>query len=511
MSCDEKNNCNYEEFPPDEYSWFGESTKTFYHCYFSPKVISESDIDSHIFTGFCKVSDWFCILRDSIVVWSKDVVHSCPFRKVSDGYFDSVGTLITERSQKLGFQFKNIETNCGLDFLSTTEGLYLAPLVKELPILDTFESFADTRGLMDLTLADEDYRALELLNDEKEILLRECNIFVSLLQVLSFSNDKFMRMKDFKKKEVIVYSSMGQIFLPRCVKIPKINLVSKVGCYEDVPITFYLGKYLENGFLTQDRIIKTHSKALPCSNLPRYIKLPALNQTIVILNQKSDLTSSERVKFEKFDFYDQVSFKNFSHIDSLINGLDIIGQFHNLSISNENGGEWMTIPENSKEEGFGYILTKVVEWIGNWCWYLAKGFLFVVIVIILLLILGKIFFVLIKKCILKFSLRRLKQENIPNVLYKRTNDTASTGPDMPLAVPPVPRLDMFVIEDSPPTGSKNISILNTENEVFKHKRLSTTRNLKRTNSILGAPQRSRSASLNTVALLNSGSRYPISK
>ena len=69
MICDENENCRYETFPPDEFTWFKDSTKTFSHCYVSPRVIAESSENSHIFTGQCKVSDWFCLLKDSICVW----------------------------------------------------------------------------------------------------------------------------------------------------------------------------------------------------------------------------------------------------------------------------------------------------------------------------------------------------------------------------------------------------------------------------------------------------------
>ncbi len=117
MKCDENNNCRYEDFPPDQFSWFTDSTKTFSHCYVSPRVIAESTENSHIFTSNCKVSDWFCVLMDSIVVWDKSVVHTCPFKRVSIGYFDAVGIIITERSQKLGLQFTAIENYCDSDFL----------------------------------------------------------------------------------------------------------------------------------------------------------------------------------------------------------------------------------------------------------------------------------------------------------------------------------------------------------------------------------------------------------
>ena len=158
MKCDENNNCNYEGFPLDEYSWFRDSTKSFAHCYVTSRFIAEADLNSHIFNGFCKISDWFCNLKDSIVVWHRDIVHSCPFRRVSNGNLRSNGVYFVEDSQKLGFQFKRFETQCGVDMIYTTEGLYVAPLTVELKDLEKYEDFSDTRGTLDLVLADEDFK-----------------------------------------------------------------------------------------------------------------------------------------------------------------------------------------------------------------------------------------------------------------------------------------------------------------------------------------------------------------
>jgi hypothetical protein len=56
------------------------------------------------------------------------VVHTCPFKRVAIGYFDAVGVIITERSQKIRV---TIEKYCDSDFLVTTEGLYIAPISRK--------------------------------------------------------------------------------------------------------------------------------------------------------------------------------------------------------------------------------------------------------------------------------------------------------------------------------------------------------------------------------------------
>ena len=108
--CNNKN-CRDESFPPDEFSWFRDTTS-----FLSPRVIAESSNTSLIFTNDCIVSDWYCQLHDSVIFWQKDVVHTCPFKRIYIGYFDSIGNIIMERNQKLGLQLKRVDPHCGFDF-----------------------------------------------------------------------------------------------------------------------------------------------------------------------------------------------------------------------------------------------------------------------------------------------------------------------------------------------------------------------------------------------------------
>ena len=118
MTCDENMNCNFEEIIKDEYSWMQDITKSFAHCYVSPKFIAESDLKSHIFNGKCKVSDWFCKMHDSIIVWHRDVIHSCPFKIISLGNMFSKEMYFLEKEQKLGYNLDSYIFDNNLNNLS---------------------------------------------------------------------------------------------------------------------------------------------------------------------------------------------------------------------------------------------------------------------------------------------------------------------------------------------------------------------------------------------------------
>ena len=248
----------------------------------------------------------------------------------------------------------------------TTEGLYLAPLTPRLPVFDSFDSFSDTRGIIDLALADEDFRAFELLEDERMILLRECNIFSSMVKIFSVMEDLFLRFRDFKNYEVILYSKGGQVYKPKCVKISSITISNSTKCFLDIPVSFVLGKWVKQGFLTHDRIIRAYSAVTDCVFEPKYISLPYISKTVVVYGNKITLLNNSEITYQKFDFFDELSFKDYSHVDSLVNGVDIKGQIHNLSIVIENGHEWLVIPDRStSSEGFGYVLKNINDWIMN--------------------------------------------------------------------------------------------------------------------------------------------------
>ena len=74
-------------------------------------------------------------------------MHSCPFKRIALGTFDSFGIYFKEKTLKLGFQFNRFGTHCGTEFILITEDLYSDPSTPSLPVFDSFNSFCDTRGI----------------------------------------------------------------------------------------------------------------------------------------------------------------------------------------------------------------------------------------------------------------------------------------------------------------------------------------------------------------------------
>jgi hypothetical protein len=409
MSCDDNNNCNYEGFPSDAYSWLRDVTMSFAHCYISPRLIAEADLTSHIFNGICKVSDWYCNLKDTIIVWSKDVIHTCGFKRVALGYLTSTnGVQFFERGLRLGFQYKRIETNCGVDMIVTTEGLYLAPLATQLAGIENYDDFKDTRGTVDLLLADSDFKALEILENDSLLLLKECIQFVNTMKLFTENHDRFMRIKDFKKNDVIIYTANGQIYAPTCSKISNITVASLAACYEDIPAYFRFKEKNYRGFLTRDRVLRISSTPVECSKFPKYIPLPFLNKTIVSYDKTIELIDTFKLNFKKFNFFDTKFHIDLSHTDTIIQGFDILSQLHNLSYITENGEGWMVIPGKDSINDSAGNLKNLTNYIKNYFWHI---FAFVLGTIVL----SAVIFVFIKISLwcIRFYLKRRSNRPIP--------------------------------------------------------------------------------------------------
>ena len=422
MTCDENMNCNFEEIIKDEYSWMQDITKSFAHCYVSPKFIAESDLNSHIFNGKCKVSDWFCKMHDSIIVWHRDVIHSCPFKIISLGNMFSKEMYFLEKEQKLGFQFKSIETHCGVDMIKTTEGLYLAPPINEIKKLEKFDDFKDTKGAYDMLLADADYKMLETMEDDKYLLYKECTTFVSMLKLFAFNDNQFLRTQDYQGKDIILYTSGGMIYLPHCVKITNVTVFKLEQCYEDLPVKFIYKNREIFGFVTTNRILRISSIPKPCKSSHIYIPLPYLNKTIVAYNQDLGIVDSLYVKFQDFEFFNHSLSKNLSHAENIVQGIDLLGQINNLTKVIENGNTWLLEPNVDSISDMGNENLRSVSFIiGNMFWTIIKYVLYIIGIAFLITLIGILIRVAFwaRKIYITKKLNRRNENQERPVIYQR--------------------------------------------------------------------------------------------
>ena len=151
----------------------------------------------------------------------------------------------------------------------------------------------------------------------------------------------------------------------------------------------------------------------------------------------SNIWDTKNVNFEKLNFFNDISYKNYTHVAGLVNGIDLIGQFHNISVIVENGNEWMVIQDNnSKEESLGYVLASIKDWFLNISGSILKWGLIGLTSVGMVYISYKLFILWIKSCLAK----RRKRSDLP-VRFKKIDGDTSEIIELKCSVPLSTELD----------------------------------------------------------------------
>ena len=66
----------------------------------------------------------YCQLDEQVIIWEKEIIHSCPYFKIRTVALRMFGTLIV--GDNLLFQVQNTYKACNMDIIATTEGLFLS-------------------------------------------------------------------------------------------------------------------------------------------------------------------------------------------------------------------------------------------------------------------------------------------------------------------------------------------------------------------------------------------------
>ena len=129
----------------------------------------------------------------------------------------------------------------------------------------------------------------------KHFAINECYAWKQSIQILSYLNNEYVGLRDFKGMKFYVYVSNHLIFLPQCQQIDRINLLRNDfverepnQCSKELPIVYYLDLQIYTGYINRFGIISDQSSDIECKNL---------RQTFIIPNYDIDLLPSEKYDF----------------------------------------------------------------------------------------------------------------------------------------------------------------------------------------------------------------------
>jgi hypothetical protein len=222
-----------------------------------------------------------------------------------------------------GLEAKKVKDTNVRSLIASQEGLQTNPRLNQKSLF-SFKQKSNYKG------TDQKLVQSSFIN---EILT--CNQWKLTLNIYSqlVKND-YLRLYDVYNKEYYIYSKMKQLYLPKCHKINKVNILREDGslklpyCSKDLPVSFIYRNKITKGFMNKDGIIHTNNEKILCDNLNEvvFIRSPSNANNYKQFNLDIDDFS---FKFSDSYFYGNnithVIYRNSFH-------LKLIKNYNNLSL-----------------------------------------------------------------------------------------------------------------------------------------------------------------------------------
>jgi hypothetical protein len=189
------------------------------------------------------------------------------------------------------------------------------------------------KDVSDIALADKDFTVFQDTIDKQKLYDSICFLFMNTIKVFSMQQNQYISLLDRKGKNIVLYSTNENIYIPNCFETGQINVHETTeSCYEDVPISFTNQNRSINGFLQNDRIIKRNSIQISCDTLSNNF-LNVDQKSRIRRNGKNNyLETIHENSIQKIDFFDlNLMDPNFHHNHVLIESIDVLDEIHQYS------------------------------------------------------------------------------------------------------------------------------------------------------------------------------------
>ena len=428
--------------------WTEEIITTFKCSYFQREIIGKRT-DVNLFTdedGKCRALDGVCILSDSIIVWDpNNVTHACPYEYVSFYPFERLDSdIMQSETHSLALQLIKKELTCTntdhpFPIYTTLEGLYLAKLSEMNNTLVVQTKIPNLMLSNMLVLADIDNSRLNQYRTYKELNQRNCYNTLNLINSIANSrHDEFFKIHDVDGNELILYTNRGQVYIPNCKTINKIQVIKKVTkCFKHIAIIYNMTEPL---YLTKDKILRKTSIEANCNdfNYNTYIILKndsfAIKKTAQINNAVIELVSHKRtyqqINIVKFN----ISTLNFQHSHGIVYNIDF-SDYKNKGLKYLDGRFYL--PDPYKTDNMNTVKTAIDDIINsidnNWHYFKIISITIIILVIFTIItIISFSFFKRIKSFRKKRNHNKRRQTErsvnliksfLPNPISKQVNIT----------------------------------------------------------------------------------------
>lgn len=145
MKCS-NDECRYEHIPEIDFKWLTKETINGKICVVKKRKLVANSIKEKFFNLPCTPSNVSCKLENSIVIWSEDLLKQCPLAYVTTlKNLTVIDNVIVNSKNGILFQSVIKKRKCNLDYIETTEGLFLSTDNSSLKLLKSYDDNLNNR------------------------------------------------------------------------------------------------------------------------------------------------------------------------------------------------------------------------------------------------------------------------------------------------------------------------------------------------------------------------------
>jgi hypothetical protein len=179
-----------------------------------------------------------------------------------------------------------------------------------------------------------------------------CQVYKTIINMYKKIDNEFFIFNDFNGNEAVLYTDQGQIFVPNCIQISKIEIIEKTErCYEDFPALIKINNQSIAVFLTNDLILKHTGTLRSCENNKHNLHLPRLKRILSKNGHNTFLEDESKFIHLRFNLQEtNLTQINFKHDETIINSINLIKQIANVTTIFEPMGAWHILNDIRSEQ-----------------------------------------------------------------------------------------------------------------------------------------------------------------
>lgn len=324
--------CTYDKEANIKWSYFRELTFKSDKCLMKKIHLTAKHIKTPLFRGkpLCTVSELFCKLDSSTIIWTNEIIHTCPYNLIIKTKLNISNQIAISNKNNLFLQLTNsiYEPTCKFTVIGTTEGLYITQ--DTLP-KDLNKAAISLNAKSHLTLSDSDYKNYNLFNIITRLNKAEneriCELNKQLLRLYEKRPNEFHIIQNKELKPIVIFNLEGEILETTCTKINSIIIHElTTECFENAQVSIITNKTTTTAYLGQDGIISDYAikrnceinKRLLLPNSESYIRL--INKKVFKIQAKNEISITFQEEPEHFKV---------QHIDQIVKDYDNMKEFEN--------------------------------------------------------------------------------------------------------------------------------------------------------------------------------------